>query len=931
MIAVLTTLGVALLLIAALLSAITLATILRLRFVPPRTELLAQLPEDAQSLLAPGLAQLQALGFAEPAALRLSHLRVAGAELQQHGLVLLHSGLPAAAYVLQMGAPDRGRRWTLFFVSRTQGGRTLATRNRGSVSGPLPLPDITTQDCWMRDWPSVWRAHRHRMKAMQPKKSAWQQLSAAEWIAAGGAAERAAFDVRVARGDLRPAGDGSWRFGLRCALLMLARAWLTARAASRGMHGDAPAAAGANAVEQQVATFEREAGEQRSGSGSSNGAKWLLFFATAGAAAASFGLSMDLRVVPALVAVLLFHELGHFAAMRWAGYRDLKVFFLPFLGAAVSGRHDHPTATQELIVLFAGPVPGLLLGLAALWWGLPQGLPFADSDFWHSCALLAVTINAFNLLPIHPLDGGKIFEILLLGRWPWLAFGARALGIVAFAGIAMTTDSTIGRGVLWGLVLLMALGLAHQRDEARLAVALRSRNQLGGHSRGDALQALFGAMQNIGLGAKPWASQRLLAQALLPVMTRAPLSRSGRAGGLLVYGFFLGLPLLALVASIGWVPRAATAAAASAAAARPAVDPNGTASLNALFVALQARVDAEPDAVRRWALLVDEFGDQVELIATNGPGQLPAAEALLRDAEPVAAAQPDAASARARLALWQAHATADDNRRMQRLLDLLARYDDAATAPADKEPLLRASLAWLYESRRAEPALRARVIDRALAQSAALPSHSRWPLYEFKADQWLAQGEGETALREARAWSDAERLSSEPGAAERAARLRVDVRLALHGPAAALQELDAQLPALAALPPQRQAELAKLRRYGMQLAEVTGRTDWQRAQVGLLPPPARPEAGLPWWMRPLVRDQPLGWMELEHRHWRGDAEGAQQVADDLKKRRPGAPTPAVITAGADEVGPLASARMRVTADARIAVARRYGLSTNVPS
>lgn len=917
---VLTTLAVALLLIAGLLSALTLAAIRRLRFVAPRTEALAQLPDDAQALLAPGLAQLQALGFARPAALRQVHQRVAGAEPPQHGLVLPHDEVPAAAYVFQTPLPDRGRHWTIFFVSRTQAGRTLVTRNRASVSGPLPQPEITTQDCWLGDWASVWQAHRQRMKVMQPEMSAWRDLPAGEWITTGAAAERAGFDARVARGDLHAAGDGSWRFGLRAALPMLARAWLTLRASSRGMQDDTSAAAGS--IEQHVATFEREANERRSGGGS-NGAKWLLFFATAAAAAASFGLSMDLRVVPALVAVLLFHELGHFAAMRWAGYRDLKVFFLPFLGAAVSGRHDHPTATQELIVLFAGPVPGLLLGLAALWWGVPDGLPFSGSDFWHSCALLVVTINAFNLLPIHPLDGGKIFEILLLGRWPWLAFGGRVLGIVAFAGIAMTTQSTVGRGVLWGLVLLMTLGLTHQRDEARLAVALRARKQLGGRTRGDALQALFGAMHGLGLGRKPWPNQRLLAQALLPVMTRAPLSRGGRAGGLLVYAFFLALPVLALMASVGLAPRAATAAAV---ASPSAADPSGQPSLNALFVALQARVDAEPDVTRRWALLVDEFGDQAELMASNEPGRLPAAEALLHDAERLAAQQPDAASARARLALWQAHATADAGQRLQRLLDLTARYDDAATAPADKEPLARASLAWLYESRSAEPALRARVIDRALSQGSALPSHARWPLQEFKADQWVALGDGDTALRETRAWFDADRPSAEPGAAERAARLHVDVRLALQGPAAALQALDGLLPVLDARPNGGQGEMANLRRYGMHLAEVTGRADWQRAQVRLMPPPARPDEGLSWWMRPLVRSQSQpGWLELEYRHWQGDVAGAAEVADGLKKRRPAVAAPAIAVPSAAEVGPLAAARQRVTADARNAAAQRYGL------
>jgi hypothetical protein len=40
-----------------------------------------------------------------------------------------------------------------------------------------------------------------------------------------------------------------------------------------------------------------------------------------------------------LVPVLFFHELGHYLAMRLFGYRNLRMFFIPFFGAAVTGKH----------------------------------------------------------------------------------------------------------------------------------------------------------------------------------------------------------------------------------------------------------------------------------------------------------------------------------------------------------------------------------------------------------------------------------------------------------------------------------------------------------------------------------------------------------------------------------------------------------------
>lgn len=41
-----------------------------------------------------------------------------------------------------------------------------------------------------------------------------------------------------------------------------------------------------------------------------------------------------------ILVVIFIHELGHFAGMKLAGYRHVKMFFIPLLGAAVSGCLD---------------------------------------------------------------------------------------------------------------------------------------------------------------------------------------------------------------------------------------------------------------------------------------------------------------------------------------------------------------------------------------------------------------------------------------------------------------------------------------------------------------------------------------------------------------------------------------------------------------
>ena len=62
-----------------------------------------------------------------------------------------------------------------------------------------------------------------------------------------------------------------------------------------------------------------------------------------------------------LIGVLLLHELGHFVAMTIFGYGDVRMFFIPLFGGAVSGKADNVSSPQKAAVYLAGPVPGILL------------------------------------------------------------------------------------------------------------------------------------------------------------------------------------------------------------------------------------------------------------------------------------------------------------------------------------------------------------------------------------------------------------------------------------------------------------------------------------------------------------------------------------------------------------------------------------------
>lgn len=108
-----------------------------------------------------------------------------------------------------------------------------------------------------------------------------------------------------------------------------------------------------------------------------------------------------------LFAIVFIHELGHVAAARMYGIRVLSVQMLPFGGVAVMEDAGDLTAGREIAIALAGPVQNVLLIFASLLLhaaGLWDG-PFLDY-FIQSNILIAL----FNLLPILPLDGGKISQ-----------------------------------------------------------------------------------------------------------------------------------------------------------------------------------------------------------------------------------------------------------------------------------------------------------------------------------------------------------------------------------------------------------------------------------------------------------------------------------------------------------------------------------------
>ena len=63
-----------------------------------------------------------------------------------------------------------------------------------------------------------------------------------------------------------------------------------------------------------------------------------------------------------LLIVLLIHEMGHFTLMKLFKYKNVRMLFIPLMGAFVQGSKEEYSQKQSLLVIGAGPFPGVIIG-----------------------------------------------------------------------------------------------------------------------------------------------------------------------------------------------------------------------------------------------------------------------------------------------------------------------------------------------------------------------------------------------------------------------------------------------------------------------------------------------------------------------------------------------------------------------------------------
>lgn len=126
----------------------------------------------------------------------------------------------------------------------------------------------------------------------------------------------------------------------------------------------------------------------------------------------SFGWSYGLG----LVAMLAIHEMGHYVAARQCGLAVGLPTFIPFVGAWVDLKDTPLDAETEVYIAIAGPFVGTLSAFGVYYLGRHY-----DSGPLLATSYIGFVINLFNLIPVLPLDGGRITAAISPQAW-WIGF-----------------------------------------------------------------------------------------------------------------------------------------------------------------------------------------------------------------------------------------------------------------------------------------------------------------------------------------------------------------------------------------------------------------------------------------------------------------------------------------------------------------------------
>jgi len=186
-----------------------------------------------------------------------------------------------------------------------------------------------------------------------------------------------------------------------------------------------------------VAVVGSMGGESEGSSSTASGMGWFLASAAAALAIQAWVFGPLFGV--GLTVMIICHEFGHYVAARRYGLGPRLPLLIPLIGGLVWISTEPRDRFEHAVVALAGPIAGSAVSLAAVGVGVA-----INSEALVRLGVVGIALNALNLLPLPPLDGGWVVPVIS----PWIWVG----------GIAAVAAMGAARGFHWMGVLVSAFG-----------------------------------------------------------------------------------------------------------------------------------------------------------------------------------------------------------------------------------------------------------------------------------------------------------------------------------------------------------------------------------------------------------------------------------------------------------------------------------------
>jgi Zn-dependent protease len=499
-----------------------------------------ELPEYLGKLLPGCNAKLCNLGFS------LSHLYLLDSCVvsnfsQQWDIVYLNKNNNCYADMFVSLLPEKHEPVKVEFKNIFYDNTRLTTQNGIEYDVIDNIPNAILYDPWAPTLEQQYTAHIEKLKTLCRSSI---ELNPQDYLTYEIQANNDYIDSWAQKGYLKSRNGTTWQLRL---LPAMKHAFKTLRGMRKkqALKAAQLKAAGAKKTEQIEIPVEAEVNaylrmeDLSKPAGSGIGWKLMVFFISLVIGIAIFGIAISFSAALFIIAALVVHELGHYIAMALFGYSDRQILILPF-GAATVGEKTDAAPLQKALVYLSGPALGLIAGTICLIAG--ARVEIKPLVF---CGAFFLILNYINLLPIVPLDGGKLFELALFSRVPVLksVFTLVSLSLGIIAAILLRDP------ILIFFVIFMILGARTQilinSAHSKIKKQIKTRQiQL---DKPSLLPEIFCALKQKTFARLPFAQKYTVCKNLLSGLMQKPPGLGETIASLVLYFVVIALPILIAV------------------------------------------------------------------------------------------------------------------------------------------------------------------------------------------------------------------------------------------------------------------------------------------------------------------------------------------------------------------------------------------------